>query len=73
MLEVEKLNWNWPRFRLCLTPEILADPIQLPFTTQQNLWVTTQHMLYPQQWPHILAPGEPKLYNDLTLPEFTAG
>ena len=30
-------------------------------------------MLYPQQWPHILAPGEPKLYNDLTLPEFTAG
>jgi len=32
-----------------------------------------QRTLYPQQWPHILAPGEPKLYNELTLAEFTAG
>ena len=32
-----------------------------------------QRKLYPQQWPHILAPGEPKLYNELTLAEFTAG
>ena len=32
-----------------------------------------QRTLYPQQWPHILAPGEPKLCNELTLAEFTAG
>ena len=32
-----------------------------------------QKTLFPQPWPHIYAPGEPKLYNDLTLPEFSAG
>jgi len=32
-----------------------------------------QRTLFPQQWPHIFAPGEPKLYNDLTIAEFTAG
>lgn len=32
-----------------------------------------QHMLFPQQWLHIFAPGEPKLYNELSLAEFTAG
>lgn len=32
-----------------------------------------QRTLFPQQWPHILAPGEPKLYNELTLAEFSAG
>lgn len=32
-----------------------------------------QRTLFPQQWPHILAPGEPKLYNELTIAEFTSG
>lgn len=32
-----------------------------------------QKTLHPQQWPHIYAPGEPKLYTDLTLAEFCAG
>ena len=32
-----------------------------------------QKTMFPQPWPHIYAPGEPKLYNDLTLPEFSAG
>ena len=32
-----------------------------------------QRMVSPQQWPHIFAPGEPKLHNDLSLPEFSAG
>ena len=31
-----------------------------------------QKTISPQEWPHIFAPGEPKLYNDLTLPEFSA-
>ena len=32
-----------------------------------------QRTVSPQQWLHIFAPGEPKLYNDLSLPEFSAG
>ena len=32
-----------------------------------------QKILHSQQWPHIFAPGEPKLYNDLTMPEFCTG
>lgn len=32
-----------------------------------------QKIVNPQQWPHIFAPGEPKLYNDLSLAEFCAG
>ena len=28
---------------------------------------------FPQPWPHIFAPGEPKLYSDLSLTEFCAG
>ena len=32
-----------------------------------------QQTMFPQQWPHIFAPGEPKLYNELTIAEFTAG
>ena len=31
-----------------------------------------QKNLHPQPWPHIYAPGEPKLYNDLSMPEFCA-
>ena len=27
---------------------------------------------FPQPWPHIFAPGEPKLLNDLSLAEFCA-
>ena len=29
--------------------------------------------LFPQPWPHIFAPGEPKLIRDLSLAEFCAG
>ena len=32
-----------------------------------------QKITNPQQWPHIYAPGEPKLYVDLSLAEFCAG
>ena len=32
-----------------------------------------QKTRFPQPWPHIFAPGEPKLYSDLTLAEFYAG
>ena len=32
-----------------------------------------QKTLHPQPLPHIYAPGEPKLYNDLSMPEFCAG
>ena len=32
-----------------------------------------QKIVNPQQWPHIYAPGEPKLYIDLSLAEFCAG
>ena len=32
-----------------------------------------QKIINPQQWPHIFAPGEPKLYGDLSLAEFCAG
>ena len=32
-----------------------------------------QKTLHPQPWPHIYAPGEPKLYIDLSMPEFCAG
>ena len=32
-----------------------------------------QKIVNPQQWPHIFAPGEPKLYGDLSLAEFCAG
>ena len=32
-----------------------------------------QKIVNPQQWPHIFAPGEPKLYVDLSLAEFCAG
>ena len=32
-----------------------------------------QKIVNPQQWPHIFAPAEPKLYGDLSLPEFCAG
>ena len=31
-----------------------------------------QKTLHPQPLPHIYAPGEPKLYNDLSMPEFCA-
>ena len=31
-----------------------------------------QKIVNPQQWPHIFAPGEPKLYVDLSLAEFCA-
>ena len=32
-----------------------------------------QKIVNPQQWPHIFAPGEPKLYVDLSLAKFCAG
>lgn len=32
-----------------------------------------QRTLHPQPWPHIYAPGEPKLYTELSLAAFTAG
>ena len=32
-----------------------------------------QKTLFPQQWPHIYSPGEPKLYFDLSLAEFFTG
>ena len=32
-----------------------------------------QKTRFPQLWPHIFAPGEPKLYSDLTLAEFCSG
>ena len=32
-----------------------------------------QKTLHPQPWPHIYAPAEPKLYFDLSMPEFCAG
>ena len=32
-----------------------------------------QETIFPQPWPHIYAPGEPKLFSDLSLAEFCAG
>ena len=32
-----------------------------------------QKTRFPQPWPHIFTPGEPKLYSDLSLAEFCAG
>ena len=32
-----------------------------------------ERTLFPQDWPHIFAPGEPKLYSNLSLAEFCAG
>lgn len=32
-----------------------------------------QKIINPQPWPHIFAPGEPKLYNELSMPEFVSG
>ena len=32
-----------------------------------------QKIVNPQQWPHIFAPGEPKIYGELSLAEFCAG
>ena len=32
-----------------------------------------QKTLHPQPWPHIFAPGEPKMYTELYMPEFCAG
>ena len=32
-----------------------------------------QKTLHPQPWPHIFAPGEPKMFNELSMPEFCAG
>ena len=32
-----------------------------------------QKTRFPQPWPHIYAPGEPKLYSDLSLAEFCTG
>ena len=33
---------------------------------------TSQRTLFWRRWPHIFAPGKPKLYNDLSIAEFTA-
>ena len=49
-------------------PAKLQDP-----TKSSSDLCTPQPVLYPQQWPHILAPGEPQLYNELATTEFTAG
>ncbi|KAL9972505.1 hypothetical protein ACROYT_G018824 [Oculina patagonica] len=68
-------NWSWPGFRPHRFPRLLTNPLQANRTNKQNLWETfapRSEQFYPQQWPHILAPGEPKLYNELTLAEFTA-
>ena len=32
-----------------------------------------QRITNPQEWPHIFAPGEPKLFNELSMAEFSAG
>ena len=32
-----------------------------------------QQTLDPQPWPHIFAPGEPKMYTELFIPKFCAG
>ena len=32
-----------------------------------------QKIVNPQQWPHVFAPGEPKLYNDLSVFKFCSG
>ena len=32
-----------------------------------------QRITNPQEWPHIFTPGEPKLFNELTMAEFSAG
>lgn len=32
-----------------------------------------QKIIAPQEWPHIFAPGEPKLFHELTITDFSAG
>ena len=32
-----------------------------------------QRITNPQEWPHLFAPGEPKLFNELSMAEFSTG
>ena len=32
-----------------------------------------QKIVAPQEWPHIFAPGEPKLFHELTMTKFSTG
>lgn len=53
----------------------IASPNSTKTTPGKSLgdFKAPQKTLHNQPWPHICVPGEPKMYNELSMPEFCAG
>ena len=78
MIEVEKLKLQLELARIQASSNSMisdgSNPAKLHDPTKSlGDLRAPQRTLYPQQWPHILIPGESKLYNELALAEFTTG
>ena len=78
MIEVEKLKLQLELARIQASSNSTISDGSIPAKLHDSTKSlgdlrAPQRTLYPQQWPHILAPGELKLYNELTLAELTAG
>ena len=73
-LEIQKLE-----LQLELAKLAPATPLSVPTAASDDSskslgdMKAPQKTCFPQLWPHIFAPGEPKLYSDLSLAEFCAG
>ena len=80
MLEVQKLQHQLELAKLQVSSGLVVSGESNPTAARTSDQTKSlgdlrapQRTMFPQQWPHIFAPGEPKLYNELTIAEFTAG
>ena len=60
-------NWLSSRINIQQSHQHLQQHPVLSLLVTQRLH---RRYLHPQQWPHVKAPGEAKLYADLSLAEF---
>ena len=60
-------NWLSSRINIQQSHQHLKQHPVLSLLVTQRLH---RRYLHPQQWPHVKAPGEAKLYADLSLAEF---
>ena len=55
------------------TPPHQEKADKLPVEESPGDLKALQKIVAPQEWPHIFAPGEPKLFHELTITDFSVG
>ena len=72
-LEIKKLELQLQLAQLQGTQTAAPNSIELPPGKSLGDLKAPQKTLHLQPWPHIFAPGEPKMYTELSMLEFCAG